>query len=151
VTAGRFAAFRRRRRPGSVARMTVELVEFTDPGCSYAWGTEPKVRRLRWQYGHRLRWRRVVVGLHPPGWTDGRHDPASPQTLSDYWKGVGAVTGMPFPSPLHHLHTSTEEACRLVGWGAAQVAFDRSVTGVSGLLSAAAARPPAPAGRSPPA
>lgn len=114
MTAGRFAAFRRRRRPGSVARMTVELVEFTDPGCSYAWGTEPKVRRLRWQYGHRLRWRRVVVGLHPPGWTDGWHDPASPQTLSDYWKGVGAVTGMPFPSPLHHLHATTEDACRLV-------------------------------------
>ena len=31
-----------------------------------------------------------------------------------YWKGVGAVTGMPFPSPLHHLHASTEDACRLV-------------------------------------
>ena len=51
--------------------MTVELVEFTDPGCSYAWGTEPKVRRLRWQYGHRLRWRRVVVGTAPAG-LDGR-------------------------------------------------------------------------------
>ena len=114
MTRARSGRFRRGRPPGSVAPVAVELVEFTDPACSYAWGTEPKVRRLRWQYGHRLRWRRVMVGLHPPGWTDGWSDPASPQALSEYWKGVGAVTGMPFPLPLHRVHASTEDACRLV-------------------------------------
>jgi protein-disulfide isomerase-like protein with CxxC motif len=102
----------------SVVDVTVELVEFTDPACSYAWGTEPKVRRLRWQYGHRLRWRRVMIGMHAPGWTDGAYgrdldDPALPQAASDYWAGVGGLTGMPFPSPLHHIHGSTEARA---GW-----------------------------------
>src|SRR5436189_10931 len=32
----------------------VEVVEFTDPRCSWAWGTEPKHRRLRWRYGDRF-------------------------------------------------------------------------------------------------
>src|SRR5690348_1625762 len=114
VTRSISGAFRRGWWPGTVARVTVGLVEFTDPACSYAWGTEPKVRRLRWQYGHRLCWRRVVVGMHGPGWADGWSEPPSPESLSDYWKGVGAVTGMPFPAPLHHVHASTEDACRLV-------------------------------------
>src|SRR6478735_8583804 len=104
---------RRRVRPGSVRWMAIELVEFTDPACSYAWGTEPKVRRLRWQYGHRLRWRRVMVGLHAPGWEidrndQGRADPELPWRVSDYWAGVGALSGMTFPSPLHYAHVCTD-------------------------------------------
>jgi len=33
---------------------TLEVVEYTDPWCSWAWGTEPKLRRLRWRWGDRL-------------------------------------------------------------------------------------------------
>lgn len=96
----------------------VEVVEFTDPVCSYAWGTEPKRRRLLWQYGHRLRWRRVMVGMHAPGWADWTgFAPDSPELreqASEYWKGVAELTGMPYPSPLRHLHRDTEEMSRLV-------------------------------------
>lgn len=42
---------------------TIEVTEFTDPGCSWAWGTEPKLRLLRWRFDDRLRWRRVMGGL----------------------------------------------------------------------------------------
>ena len=37
----------------------VDVVEHTDPGSAWAWGTEPKLRWLRWHLGHSLRWRRV--------------------------------------------------------------------------------------------
>jgi hypothetical protein len=40
----------------------IDVVEFTDQDCSWAWGTEPKLRRLRWRYGPLLRWRRVMAG-----------------------------------------------------------------------------------------
>lgn len=96
----------------------IDVTEFTDPCCSYAWGTEPKVRRLRWCYGDRIRWRRVMAGLSARGWHH-RHgleldDPALAAYLSDYWKDVSALTGMPYPSPLHRTAPWSEDACRMV-------------------------------------
>src|ERR1700754_2892671 len=38
---------------------TIEVTEFTDPGCVWSWSSEPKLRRLRLQYGDRVAWRRV--------------------------------------------------------------------------------------------
>ncbi|WP_326570638.1 DsbA family protein [Actinacidiphila glaucinigra] len=37
----------------------VEVVEYTDPLCPWAWGSEPVFRRLRAALGGRVRWRRV--------------------------------------------------------------------------------------------
>jgi predicted DsbA family dithiol-disulfide isomerase len=31
----------------------VEVVEYTDVMCSWAWGSEAKLRRLRWRYEDR--------------------------------------------------------------------------------------------------
>ena len=42
---------------------TVGVTYYTDPGCSWAWGTEPKVRKLVWEFGERLAWRYVMGGL----------------------------------------------------------------------------------------
>ena len=79
--------------------MVVEVVEYTDPWCSWAWGTEPKLRRLRWRYGDRLEWRTVMGDLvadrlkdHPD------FDPAraAPKTAT-YWQRVHEHTGMPWP------------------------------------------------------
>lgn len=96
----------------------VDVIEFTDPVCSYAWGTEPKVRRLEWQYGDRIRRRRVLIGLHAPGWEEGTglalDDPALLTGVTEYWRNVSDLTGMPYPTPLHHPWTSSEDACRLV-------------------------------------
>ena len=41
----------------------VEIVEFTDPACPWAFSAEPFRRRLDWLYGDRLRWSVRVVGL----------------------------------------------------------------------------------------
>ncbi len=96
----------------------IEVVEFTDPVCSYAWGTEPKMRRLQWQYGDRLRLRRVVAGLMADGWEVNAglalDDPALPPAVCEYWRDVHNLTGMPYPTTLSHIWTSSEAACRLV-------------------------------------
>jgi len=95
---------------------TVELIEYTDPGCSWAWGTEPKLRLLRRRYGDRLRWRRVMGGLvedmakRVDGWDAER---AAPRTIG-YWADVTGYTGMPYPARLRYVGRSTVPACRAV-------------------------------------
>ena len=96
----------------------IEAVEYTDPFCSWAWGTEPKYRRLQWQFGERLRWRRVVCAIWHPGWhtmwsEDEDTAPLRPK-LSEFFAAVHEVTGMPYPDPVHYLHVSSEDTCRLI-------------------------------------
>jgi len=91
----------------------VEVVEYTDPACSWAWGSEPKFRRLRWRYRDRLSWRRVVGGLVPDRrLVDPDFDPVSraPRT-AEYWSQVTTHTGMPWPARLHWTPTSSIDAC----------------------------------------
>ena len=42
---------------------TVEIIEFTDPVCTWCWGSEPKVRKLETVYGDRIRVRYVMGAL----------------------------------------------------------------------------------------
>ncbi len=44
---------------------TVEAVYFTDPLCSWSWGYEPQLRRLRYAYGEALGWQTRMTGLVP--------------------------------------------------------------------------------------
>ena len=46
---------------GQVAR--VEVVEYTDVMCSWAWGSEPKLRLLRWRYEDRCNWRQPLNSI----------------------------------------------------------------------------------------
>lgn len=95
----------------------IEVVEFTDPGCSWAWGTEPKLRLLRWRYGDRLVWRRVMGGLVRDirDQVDGEFDPArAAKRYIPYWAEVYKHTGMSYPTNLKWMYWSTEPACRAV-------------------------------------
>ncbi len=94
----------------------IEVVEFTDPGCSWAWGTEPKLRLLRWRYGDRLEWRTALGGLigdmnnYIPDF-----DPArAAAKYIDYWGVVYEHTGMSYPVDLEWMYTSTEPAGKAV-------------------------------------
>jgi predicted DsbA family dithiol-disulfide isomerase len=96
---------------------TIDVVEFTDPGCSWAWGTEPKLRALRWRFGDRVRWRRVMGALvgDMENLVDGAYDPVRlAQRYGGYWEQVGGYTGMPYPAKLPRMYRSTEPACRAV-------------------------------------
>ncbi|MFF2998077.1 DsbA family protein [Streptomyces sp. NPDC057950] len=48
---------------GSPAPPTLEVVEYTDPLCPWAWGSEPVFRKLRAALAGRVRWRRVYAIL----------------------------------------------------------------------------------------
>ncbi|MFI6343913.1 DsbA family protein [Streptomyces sp. NPDC050560] len=54
----------------------LEVVEYTDPLCPWAWGSEPVFRRLRAALGERVRWRRVFSILFDVG-DDPAPDPAA--------------------------------------------------------------------------
>jgi predicted DsbA family dithiol-disulfide isomerase len=103
----------------------IEGVEITDPACGFAWGTEPKYRRLRWQYGELIRgWRRVMTGIFAPGWRAQvgfpADDAAACAAYEAFLAPIAALTGMPYPIPVHHVMASSEDACRVAIAAAAQ-------------------------------
>ena len=95
---------------------TVEVVEYTDPWCSWAWGTEPKLRRLRWRWGSRLEWRTVMGDLVPDRKaTDPSFDPvAAAPRMAKYWEVVHGHTGMPWPVGLRWVPSASAVAARAV-------------------------------------
>jgi predicted DsbA family dithiol-disulfide isomerase len=94
----------------------VEVVEYTDPWCSWAWGTEPKLRLLRWRYDDRLAWRTVMGDLVPDLRSErSDFDPvrAAPRR-AEYWREVHEHTGMPWPAGLRWVPMRSEVAGRAV-------------------------------------
>jgi predicted DsbA family dithiol-disulfide isomerase len=81
----------------------LEVVEFTDPACPWAWGSEPKFRRLRLdlhQAGVDVRWRQVFGILF-----DTDDDPAPDPDAEAAWyaefvAGITAHTAAPRPHRL---------------------------------------------------
>ncbi|MDQ0815339.1 putative DsbA family dithiol-disulfide isomerase [Streptomyces sp. B3I7] len=61
-------------------RAPVEVVEYTDPLCPWAWGSEPVLRRLRAALDGRVRWRRVYGILF-----DHDDDPAPDPPAETLW------------------------------------------------------------------
>ena len=94
----------------------VEVVEYTDPICSWAWGTEPKLRLLQWRHGHRMTWRVVMGGLVGDA-SRGRDnwDPhLAARPMSAYWRQTSVHTAQPYPIPMHRMARSTDPAGRAV-------------------------------------
>ncbi len=97
-------------------QQVIEVVEFTDPACSWAWGTEPKLRLLRWRYGYELRWRRVLGGLVGDLTTEVEDfDPVrAAKKYLPYWGEVYKRTGMSYPVHLKWMATTTLTSGRAV-------------------------------------
>ncbi|MET8831653.1 DsbA family protein [Streptomyces sp. NPDC004610] len=73
----------------------VEVVEYTDPLCPWAWGSEPVFRRLRAAVAGRAVWRRVFCVLF-----DDDDDPAPDPAAETAWyaryvEEIGTHTGAP--------------------------------------------------------
>lgn len=103
--------------------LTVEVRYYTDPACSWSWGSEPELRRLIWEFDAELRFRWVMGGLARHYGDEYRDEGsgigAGPDCFADltaHWLEVAAETGMPFDpriwsqSPI----TSTYPACMAV-------------------------------------
>jgi 2-hydroxychromene-2-carboxylate isomerase len=91
----------------------VRIVEYTDPGCPWAWSAEPFRRRLSWLYGDRIEWhpRMVVLAERPEdfaerGFTIDRQ--------ASHFKRIAAEHGMPLSTLPRPRLAATAPACRAV-------------------------------------
>jgi predicted DsbA family dithiol-disulfide isomerase len=76
--------------------VSVEVIEFTDPGCIWSWSSVEKLARLR--ASHDVSWRRVfgVPGPRPGG----------PREQYANWREVAAVTGAELGERLEYVSSS---------------------------------------------
>jgi predicted DsbA family dithiol-disulfide isomerase len=93
---------------------TIEVTEFTDPGCVWSWSSEPKLRLLRHLYGDRVAWRRVFgIQIDDVRLSFPDRDPLdSAEEWRADWLAVAAHTDAPITPRLEWMHTSTWPASR---------------------------------------
>ncbi|MBV2356742.1 DsbA family protein [Streptomyces sp. J2-1] len=99
---------------GDESAALLEVVEYTDPLCPWAWGAEPVFRRLRAATEGRVRWRRAFCILFDHD-DDPAPDPAAETAwYSGYVEEIAAHTGAPRAARLSRVAASS--------WPAALVA-----------------------------
>jgi predicted DsbA family dithiol-disulfide isomerase len=109
--------------------MSVEARVLTDPACAWSWGSEPKLRKLMWEFGSSLSWRWVMGGLarsYRPGYRDsqagitGERDPFD--GLISHWLDAAAESGMPTDPRIWRRNplASSHPACQAVKAAAEQ-------------------------------
>jgi len=96
-----------------VAAPDVCITEFTDPGCPWAWSSEPFRRRLQWLYGDALDWSRrmVVLADDPQEYLDKGF---TPEKQSAAYVKIGREHGMPMDTSRRPRMAATAPACRAV-------------------------------------
>jgi putative protein-disulfide isomerase len=109
--------------------MPVEVRFYTDPACSWSWGSEPKLRRLMWEFGDGLDFTWVMGGLarsYGPEYRDSESGVGSgPDCFADLmtqWLEVAAESGMPPDARIWARNPigSTYPACQAVKAAAEQ-------------------------------
>jgi predicted DsbA family dithiol-disulfide isomerase len=91
----------------------LQITEFTDPGCPFAWSAEPARRRLDWLYGSQLSWQLRMVGLAD---SPDVYDKAgfTPERLSASFRKMAQEHHMPMDSMLRPRMSATMPACRAI-------------------------------------
>ena len=91
----------------------VEIVEFTDPVCTWCWGSEPVLRRLETHYPDQLKISFVMGGLVKDirAFYDGANDiggdaERSNRQVASHWLEASARHGMPVQSEGFHLFSN---------------------------------------------
>lgn len=78
----------------------IEIVEYTDPACPWAWGSEPKFRRLRAGLGPGAVWRRVFGILFDEGEPPAPNPDAEAAWYLTELREISGHTGAPCPERL---------------------------------------------------
>lgn len=75
----------------------VTITQFTDPMCTWCWGSEPILRHLRVAYGNQIRIRYVMGGLIKDfdEFYDARNDISEPGEVAPHWLEASELHGMP--------------------------------------------------------
>ena len=91
----------------------VQITEYTDPGCPFAFSAEPFRQRLNWLFGDQLEWRlqMVVLAETPEEYLDKGFDPAR---QSSAFKKLAGDYGMPIDTRERPRMAATGPACRAV-------------------------------------
>lgn len=76
---------------------TATLTQFTDPMCTWCWGSEPIIRHLQTVYGDQLRLRFVMGGLIEDfdKFYDAANDISEPDEVGPHWLEASEHHGMP--------------------------------------------------------
>lgn len=96
-----------------VAMTTIQITEFSDPGCPWAWSAEPFRRRLLWLYGDAIAWRRrmVVLADSPDEYLSKGF---TPEKLAAGSAQIAREHGMPIDTSPRDRMAATAPACRAV-------------------------------------
>lgn len=91
----------------------LQITEFTDPGCPFAWSAEPVRRRLDWLYGDRLGWELCMVGLaeFPSEYEDKGF---TPERQAAAFRRLADEHHMPIDTSVRPRMSATLPACRAV-------------------------------------
>lgn len=86
----------------------LEVVEYTDPMCPWAWGSEPVFRRLRTALAGTVRWRRAYAVLFDDEVDDPAPDPAAETAwYAGYVEQICSHTGAPRAAVLSRVAASS--------------------------------------------
>lgn len=91
----------------------VEVQEFTDPGCPWAYSAEPFRRRIEWLYGPQLSWTARMVGLSESP-EDYLERGFTPEVQAKAFRKISREHGMPIDTAERPRMAATVPACRAV-------------------------------------
>lgn len=76
---------------------TITLTQYTDPNCTWSWGSEPIVRRVEARYGDQLTIDFVMGGLVEDfdEFYDAANDIGEPREVAPHWGAASERHGMP--------------------------------------------------------
>jgi predicted DsbA family dithiol-disulfide isomerase len=89
----------------------LQITEFTDPACPFAWSAEPQRRRLEWLYGDQLDWELRMVGLSS---NPDQNSGFTPEMLSSSLRSLAERHHMPMDTAVRPRMSATVPACRAV-------------------------------------
>lgn len=76
---------------------SITLTQYTDPNCTWSWGSEPIMRRVEARYGDQLRIEFVMGGLIEDfdEFYDAANDISEPHEVAPHWEAAAEKHGMP--------------------------------------------------------
>jgi predicted DsbA family dithiol-disulfide isomerase len=91
----------------------LQITEYTDPACPFAWSAEPSRRRLQWLYGDSLDWQLRMVGL---AGTVSEVDESgfTPERQSSAFRNLAERYHMPMDTAVRPRMSATVPACKAV-------------------------------------
>ena len=92
--------------------MAVDVIEYTDPGCPWAYSASPAFAVLHWRYAEQLRWRMVVIGLTQTAEQYVRRGYQPAKTARDQRRFI--PWGMPFSHEPKPRVAATQRMCRAI-------------------------------------